>query len=69
MRRLITWLSPYKLQVAVSIACILLKSGLIISGPYFVSVAVDRFMSPIHSPLSPELAGSFSFHEPLDRRH
>ncbi len=50
MRRLLTWLRPYKLQVGLSVCCILLKSGLIISGPFFVKVAIDRYMSSVPNP-------------------
>jgi ATP-binding cassette subfamily B protein len=46
MRRLITYLSPYKLQTAVSAACILARSFTDVAGPLLVMVAVDRFMAP-----------------------
>ncbi len=46
MRRLITYLGPYKLQVATALAAILTNSVTAISGPYFVKVAVDTYLSP-----------------------
>jgi len=46
MRRLIKYLSPYKLQAGLSCAAILIKSASDISGPYFVAVAVDTYFAP-----------------------
>ncbi len=46
MRRLVTYLGPYKLQVGTSLATILLTSTLAVSGPFFVKVAVDTYLSP-----------------------
>ncbi|MDQ2925698.1 MAG: ABC transporter transmembrane domain-containing protein, partial [Acidobacteriota bacterium] len=46
MRRLITYLGPYKLQVATALAAILVNSVSAISGPYFVKVAVDAYLAP-----------------------
>ena len=51
MRRLFTYLAPYKLQVAVSSLAILLKASTDVAGPFFVKIAVDTYMSagrPIH---------------------
>ena len=46
MRRLLTYLRPYKLQVAVALAAIVLKSGADILGPYLTKVAVDKYLAP-----------------------
>ncbi|HEY5329140.1 MAG TPA: ABC transporter ATP-binding protein [Acidobacteriaceae bacterium] len=46
MRRLIKYLGPYKLQVGVSLAAILLNSTTAVAGPYFVKVAVDTYLAP-----------------------
>jgi ATP-binding cassette subfamily B protein len=46
MGRLVRYLAPYKLQVAVSVAAIVLKAGSDVLGPYFVSVAVDTYFAP-----------------------
>ena len=50
MRRLITYLRPYKLQTAVSAACILLRSFTDVAGPLLVKVAVDTYMTPNAQP-------------------
>ena len=52
MRRLLTYLRPYKLQVALSAVCILIKSAADVSGPFLVKVAVDTFFSPAPGKLS-----------------
>ena len=46
MRRLVRYLSPYKLQVAISGVAIILKAGADVLGPYFVKVAVDNYFAP-----------------------
>ena len=45
MRRLLKYLNPYKPQVVLSAVSILIKAGADVLGPYFVKVAVDRYMS------------------------
>ncbi len=45
MRRLLTYLRPYKLQVLISAIAILLKAGSDVLGPYLVKVAVDTYMA------------------------
>jgi ATP-binding cassette subfamily B multidrug efflux pump len=46
MRRLLTYLRPYKLQVVLSLIAILFKAALDILGPYLTKVAVDLYMTP-----------------------
>ena len=46
MRRLLTYLRPYKLQVGIAALAILIKAGSDVAGPYLVAVAVDSYMSP-----------------------
>ncbi len=46
MRRLMTYLRPYRWQVAVAISAIILKSFCDVLGPYLVKVAVDRYLAP-----------------------
>ena len=46
MRRLLTYLRPYKLQVVLALAAIVLKSGADILGPYLTKVAVDKYLAP-----------------------
>jgi ATP-binding cassette subfamily B protein len=53
MRRLLTYLRPYKLQASISLAAILLKAGADVLGPYLTKVAVDRYMTARPSPHPP----------------
>src|SRR3954463_10657226 len=46
MRRLLTYLRPYRWQGAVAITAIILKSFADVLGPYLVKVAVDRYLAP-----------------------
>lgn len=46
MRRLLTYLRPYKLQVAISFVSIALKAFADILGPFLTMVAVDLYMYP-----------------------
>lgn len=59
MRRLVSYLAPYKLQVAVSAVAIVLKAASDVLGPYFVKVAVDKYFAPTHEKHS-WLAGKLS---------
>jgi ATP-binding cassette, subfamily B, multidrug efflux pump len=45
MRRLLTYLAPYKFATFVSIAAIIVKAVCDVSGPYLIAVAIDRFMT------------------------
>jgi ATP-binding cassette, subfamily B, multidrug efflux pump len=45
IRRLLTYLRPYKVQVILSALSIIFKAGSDVMGPYFVKVAVDTYMS------------------------
>jgi len=54
MKRLLTYLRPYKWQVGIALASILLKAGADVLGPYLTKVAVDRYLAPVrglHTPL------------------
>jgi ATP-binding cassette subfamily B protein len=46
MRRLLTYLRPYRWQVGVAIVSIFFKSFADVLGPYLVKVAVDRYLAP-----------------------
>ena len=46
MRRLLTYLRPYRWQVVVAIVSIIFKSFCDVLGPYLVKVAVDRYLAP-----------------------
>lgn len=59
MRRLLRYLTPYKLQAAISAVAIFIKSGSDVFGPYLVKVAVDTYLAPTpgkHSWLSRHLS-------------
>ncbi|HUY80910.1 MAG TPA: ABC transporter ATP-binding protein [Acidobacteriaceae bacterium] len=45
MRRLLTYLRPYRLAVVVSVVAILIKAVCDVSGPYLIAVAIDRYMT------------------------
>jgi ATP-binding cassette, subfamily B, multidrug efflux pump len=45
MRRLLTYLRPYKLQTILSAFAIFFKAGSDVLGPYLVKVAVDTYMT------------------------
>jgi len=61
MRRLITYLRPYRWQVTIAIASIILKSFADVLGPYLVKVAVDRYLAPAEG----SAAGLWSWLSPL----
>src|SRR5215831_17355380 len=46
MRRLLTYLRPYRWQVSIAIVSIIGKSFADVLGPYLVKVAVDRYLAP-----------------------
>jgi len=45
MRRLLTYLRPYKWHVAVALAAIILKSMLDVLGPYLTKIAIDKYLA------------------------
>jgi ATP-binding cassette subfamily B multidrug efflux pump len=47
MRRLLTYLRPYKLQTGLSAIAIIIKAGSDVLGPYLVKVAVDTYMTDV----------------------
>jgi ATP-binding cassette subfamily B multidrug efflux pump len=48
MRRLLTYLRPYRWQVTVALVSIFLKAGADVLGPYLTKIAVDRYL--VHVP-------------------
>ena len=46
MRRLLTYLRPYRWHVGIAIIAIIFKSFADVLGPYLVKVAVDRYLAP-----------------------
>src|SRR5689334_17353882 len=45
MRRLLTYLAPYKWQTMLAIAAIIVKAGSDVLGPYLTKVAVDKYLA------------------------
>jgi len=45
MRRLLTYLRPYRRAVTLSVVLLLVNAGLDLLGPYFVKVAIDRYIA------------------------
>ncbi len=48
MRRLLTYLRPYRLQVVLALVAIVLKAGADVLGPYLTKVAIDKYLA--HTP-------------------
>jgi ATP-binding cassette, subfamily B, multidrug efflux pump len=47
MKRLLTYLRPYKWQVGIALASILIQSGADVLGPYLTRIVVDRYLAPV----------------------
>ncbi len=47
MKRLLTYLRPYKWQVAIALTAIILKAGADVLGPYLTKIAVDKYLAPV----------------------
>ena len=45
VRRLIMYLSPYRLQVALAMMAIVLKAGADVLGPYLTMTAIDKYLA------------------------
>jgi len=45
MKRLLTYLRPYRAQVAVALIAIILKAGADVLGPYLTKVAIDKYLA------------------------
>jgi ATP-binding cassette, subfamily B, multidrug efflux pump len=50
MKRLLTYLRPYRWQVGISLIAILFKAVADVLGPYLVAVEIDRYLAPTHKP-------------------
>jgi len=47
MKRLLTYLRPYKWQVAVALIAIVFKAFADVLGPYLTKIAVDKYLAPV----------------------
>jgi ATP-binding cassette, subfamily B, multidrug efflux pump len=63
MKRLLRYLRPYRWQVAVALASIVLKAIADVLGPALTMIAVDRYLAPAHT--MPSLLGKWLSPEPL----
>ena len=45
MKRLLTYLRPYRVQVAIALIAIVLKAGADVLGPYLTKVAIDKYLA------------------------
>src|SRR5215472_12861768 len=63
MKRLLKYLRPYRLQVAIALASIVLKAGADVLGPFLTMVAVDRYLAPAKK--APSLLGRWLSPNPL----
>ncbi|HEY4379654.1 MAG TPA: ABC transporter ATP-binding protein [Acidobacteriaceae bacterium] len=68
MRRLLTYLRPYKLQVIVSAVATILKAACDSAGPLLVMIAVDTYMADTPPEHLPWLARQLS-HHPIPPMH
>jgi ATP-binding cassette, subfamily B, multidrug efflux pump len=50
LRRLLTYLRPYKAEVAVSFLLIVIMAGLDLVGPYLTKIAIDRYITKGDAP-------------------
>jgi ATP-binding cassette subfamily B protein len=53
MKRLFTYLRPYKWQVAIALASIVIKASADVLGPYLTKVVVDRYLAPVRGLRTP----------------
>ena len=45
MKRLLTYLRPYRVQVGIALIAIVLKAGADVLGPYLTKVAIDKYLA------------------------
>ena len=58
MRRLLTYLGPYKWHVGIALGAIILKSGADVLGPYLTKIAVDKYLVKATGPAAHSWLGS-----------
>src|SRR5216684_2907990 len=61
MRRLLTYLRPYKWHVVVALAAIILKSVADVLGPFLTKIAIDKYLAKVpnsHSWIGDRLSDS-----------
>ena len=63
MKRLLTYLRPYKWQTAIALGSIFIKVGADVLGPYLTKVVMDRYLAPVPGLWTP--FDSFLSNKPL----
>ncbi len=62
MRRLLTYIRPYKLEVLIALVLLLFNAALQTLGPLLTKLAIDRYLAPsgkiMHTPLDGYLSGN-----------
>src|SRR5580704_8976058 len=60
MRRLLKYIRPYKTEVLIALALLLVNAALQVVGPLLTKLAIDRYLAPsgkpMHTPLDPYLS-------------
>ena len=65
MKRLLTYLRPYKWQVFIALGAIVLKAGADVLGPYLTKVAIDKYFVHSDAPGSGSMLDRWLSPEPL----
>ncbi len=65
MKRLLTYLRPYKWQVFIALGAIVLKAGADVLGPYLTKVAIDKYFVHSEAPGAGSLLDRWLSPEPL----
>ena len=65
MKRLLTYLRPYKWQVVIALGAIVLKAGADVLGPYLTKTAIDKYLVHIDAPGAGSVLDPWLSSEPL----
>lgn len=65
MKRLLTYLRPYKGQVFIALGAIVLKAGADVLGPYLTKVAIDKYLVHSNAPGAGSMLDRWLSSEPL----
>ena len=65
MKRLLTYLRPYKWQVLIALGAIVLKAGADVLGPYLTKVAIDKYFVHSEAPGAGSMLDRWLSPEPL----
>ena len=63
MRRLLTYLRPYRWQVTVALLAIVTKAGLDVLGPFLTKIAIDKYLA--HTPGTHSILGRWLSPQPM----